>query len=557
MKGVSSYFEAMSLGIVILLALFGAVQASDPYQVVIIGDTPPHSSSVVVNAGESIDMRVVVLNVTESPIAGSSLYLNYDPTVISNVSCIKSIYKEFNRCEEVLLGRYLFEGYDTFAKYTGDVVVAVLEITTNASAPAGSSTDLRISGPRPGAASGTPVWGPFWQEMNTPMGSGRLTISEPGPLPEIYVNKTANPQSGSPSTNVTFTIAVRNTGNSDLYNATVIDSLPEGMSYITSSPITENVSGQVVTWNNIGDLLSNGSPVTLRLFAHVDQGASGDLINSVTATGKPAQEGNVTDMATANFTAITSGIQVNKTVYPQSGAPSTNATFNITVRNIGRADLNNTTVIDSLPEGMSYITSLPVAENVSGQVVTWDNIGTLLSNGSPVSMSLVARVDEEASGNLTNSVTATGEPVHGSKVTSTAIANFTIPNKCIQVGIKAFPRKTGIMFPVIFAIKVTNTGETTLTNVTLKDPLPPGLIYLSSSPRGSVSGQKIVWNLGSMEPNDSMLIKVTAKLGFRARGTLKNEVAVEGTPVFGAKVTDQAYALVKVDLKKNMAYIAG
>ena len=289
MKREFNCFEAVFLALVVLLALFGVVQAAGPYQVVIVGDSPPHSSSVEVGPGKSIDMRIVILNVTDWPVAGSSLYLNYDPKVISNVSCVRSIFKEFNKCEAVKPGRFLFEGYDTFAKYTGDVVVEVLRITANASAPEGSSTTLRISGPRPGAVSGgTPVWGPFWQGIETSFGSGMLTVKQQETLAGIQVSKTVYPSSGSPSTNVTFNITVNNTGTADLNNVTAIDTLPEGMRYVSSSPVTGNVSGRVVTWDNIGPLLSNSSPVSLVLVAHVNQGASGNLRNSVKATGKPS-----------------------------------------------------------------------------------------------------------------------------------------------------------------------------------------------------------------------------------------------------------------------------
>ena len=276
MKREFNCFEAVFLALVVLLALFGVVQAAGPYQVVIVGDSPPHSSSVEVGPGKSIDMRIVILNVTDWPVAGSSLYLNYDPKVISNVSCVRSIFKEFNKCEAVEPGRFLFEGYDTFAKYTGDVVVEVLRITANASAPEGSSTTLRISGPRPGAVSGgTPVWGPFWQGIETSFGSGMLTVKQQETLAGIQVNKTVYPRAGTPSTNVTFNITVNNTGTADLDNVTVIDTLPDGMSYVSSLPVTENVSGGVVTWDNIGQLLSNSSPVSLELVATCRTGSFG------------------------------------------------------------------------------------------------------------------------------------------------------------------------------------------------------------------------------------------------------------------------------------------
>ena len=60
----------------------------------------------------------------------------------------------------------------------------------------------------------------------------------------------------------------------------------------------------------------------------------------------------VNSTATANFTALEAGIQVNKTVYPRAGAPSTNVTFNITVNNTGTADLGNVAVVDTLPDGI-------------------------------------------------------------------------------------------------------------------------------------------------------------------------------------------------------------
>ena len=109
MKNIPRYLEAMCLVMMILMALSGFVQAEDPYRVVIMSDVPPYSPSVTVGAGDSVDMRVVILNVTDPVVAGSSLYLSYDPQVISGISCVKSIYKEHNSCKEVQPGRYMFE----------------------------------------------------------------------------------------------------------------------------------------------------------------------------------------------------------------------------------------------------------------------------------------------------------------------------------------------------------------------------------------------------------------------------------------------------------------
>ena len=546
MKREFNCFEAVFLALVVLLALFGVVQAAGPYQVVIVGASPPHSSSVEVGPGKSIDMQIVILNVTDWPVAGSSLYLNYDPKVISNVSCVRSIFKEFNKCEAVKPGRFLFEGYDTFAKYTGDVVVEVLRITANASAPEGSSTTLRISGPRPGAVSGgTPVWGPFWQGIETSFGSGMLTVKQQETLADIQVNKTVYPSFGAPSTNVTFNITVNNTGTADLNNVTAIDTLPDGMRYVSSSPVTGNVSGRVVTWDNIGPLLSNSSPVSLVLVAHVNQGASGNLRNSVKAIGKPEHGGLVTSTATANFTALEAGIQVNKTVYPRAGAPSTNVTFNITVNNTGTVDLGNVTVVDTLPEGLRYVSSLPVAEDVSDRVVTW-NIGQLLSNSSPVSLELVAQVEQGASGELVNSVEGVGEPEHGEKVNSTATANFTALEAGIQVNKTVYPSAGAPSTNVTFNITVNNTGTADLGNVTVVDTLPEGLRYVSSSPVAprDVSGRVVTWttSVTLLSNSSPVSLELVAQVEQGASGELVNSVEAIGVPEHGGIVTSTATA---------------
>ena len=322
-------------------------------------------------------------------------------------------------------------------------------------------------------------------------------------------------------------------------------------------PVAENVSDREITWK-IGQLLSNSSPVSLELVANVDQGASGELVNSVEAIGVPEHGGIVTSTATANFTALEAGrIHVNKAVYPSSGAPSTNVTFNITVSNTGTADLDNVAVVDTLPEGMRYVSSSPVTGNVSGGVVTWDNIGPLLSNSSPVSLELVAQVGPGASGELVNSVEAIGMPEHGGIVTSTATADFTALEAGIQVSKIASPKVVGVLYPVAFEIQVKNTGEIALDNVTLRDTLPSGMFYLSSSPHGKINSGNVIWDLGTLEPHESRLIELIAKVGFRAGDCLRNEVIVEGSPISGADVTSSAFAVVKVDRELNMAYIAG
>jgi hypothetical protein len=194
----------ISLCIAIILFLCGFGSSEEPYEVRIEDKTPPHSSSVIVGAGKSIDMRVIIPNVTDPPVAGSSMYLIFDPTIISNVTCNFTLYS-FNNSVEIAPGKYLFEGYDASGGYTGDVIIAIFNLTTNASAPEGSSTDLILTRAMLGAAIGAPVWGPGWMELKTTVQIATLTIHDD--LDEPYTagwNPSKNATKAHTSDNVTL-----------------------------------------------------------------------------------------------------------------------------------------------------------------------------------------------------------------------------------------------------------------------------------------------------------------------------------------------------------------
>jgi uncharacterized repeat protein (TIGR01451 family) len=132
-------------------------------------------------------------------------------------------------------------------------------------------------------------------------------------------------------------------------------------------------------------------------------------------------------------------ISITKVASPTSGAPCTNVNFTITVNNTGDCTLDLVTVVDTLPSGMSYVSDNS-GGNVSGQEITW-NLGSM--GPGPTTILLVAHIDVGAAGTLTNNVTATGTP----KDSMCGHINDT----------------------VMYCYNVTNTGDVTLTNVTVKD----------------------------------------------------------------------------------------
>ena len=75
---------------------------------------------------------------------------------------------------------------------------------------------------------------------------------------------------------------------------------------------------------------------------------------------------------------------------------------------------------------------------------------------------------------FTNSATATGTPPVGPDVTATDTADVTVIHPAITVAKTPDSQTIVSGTTVTFTIKVTNTGDVTLTNVVVTDALAPG-----------------------------------------------------------------------------------
>jgi uncharacterized repeat protein (TIGR01451 family) len=100
------------------------------------------------------------------------------------------------------------------------------------------------------------------------------------PDPQITITKNADPTSCFPGAEIVFTITVQNTGNVDLYQVYVNDTLPEKMTYVSSTPVG-TVDGDEISW--VTSLLEGESEV-YQVIASVDWDAPEILQNYVNAS---------------------------------------------------------------------------------------------------------------------------------------------------------------------------------------------------------------------------------------------------------------------------------
>jgi uncharacterized repeat protein (TIGR01451 family) len=242
---------------------------------------------------------------------------------------------------------------------------------------------------------------------------------------------------------------------------------------------------------------------------------AGSVVNTATATGTPPVGGNVTDTDTETITANqTPSIDIAKVASPQTYSAVGNVvTYNFTVTNTGNVTLTNVNVTDPL-SGLSVITPASV---------------TLAPGANQLFTATytITQADLNA-GSVVNTATATGTPPNGPNVTDTDTETITAnQTPSIDIAKVASPQAYSAVGDVItYTFTVENTGNVTLTNVNVTDPL----VGLSSITPASVS----------LAPGLSQVFTATYSItqADLDGGSVVNTATATGTPPVGDPVTD-------------------
>lgn len=191
------------------------------------------------------------------------------------------------------------------------------------------------------------------------------------------------------------------------------------------------------------------------------------------------------------------------------------ATYNIKVDNTGDLTANGVVLTDEIPAGMSYVSSDP-AGTVTGNSVVW-NVGSLNKTDSR-SFKLVLKGTQ--AGLWTNTVVATIPDV-GNVAAQATTRVLPAPEVVIK---KTGPSGMFTGFTRTYTLAVTNTGAVALNDVKVTDEMPSVLNYESAIPSGTVSGNQIVWDLGTLNIGETKNILVI--LGGQKSGTGVNKATV-------------------------------
>jgi uncharacterized repeat protein (TIGR01451 family)/fimbrial isopeptide formation D2 family protein len=338
---------------------------------------------------------------------------------------------------------------------------------------------------------------------------------------------------GTSGGSATYTVTVANTGAGPATAVKVVDTLPAGFTYGSTTSVTLNGAAltaaqfQAITtgaqttatpqWDSnpsAGFTINAGQSLVIVFNAAIASGtADGTYDNSATTTGAARSiasfDGavNTTDNVTISGAILTT---TKTTSTPTLSLASTGgtATYTVTLANSGSAPATGVKVVDVLPAGFTYGSTTSVTLNggalaASGyQVVTtgaqttatpqWDTTptgGFTINAGQSLVIVFNASVaGGTADGTYNNSVNSTSGPVR-------SLANFngaasTTDDVTISSAVLTTNKTTstpaivnnGAGSIATYTITVTNTGSGPAAGVKVEDsPLPLGFTYASTT----------------------------------------------------------------------------
>ena len=426
----------------------------------IVTASPPIGADVTSNDTASVDVIGPAIAIAKTPDSqtvrsGSSVTFtitvtNTGDVVLSNITVTDALAPDCDRS----LGT-LVVGQST--SYTCTLASVTSDFTNSAN------------------VSGTPPIGPDVAASDTAMVDA---IN-----PAIVIAKTPDSQQVRSGDTVTFTITVTNSGDVALSNVTVTDAL---------APNCER---------SLGTLVGGQSTSYTCSLANV----TSDFVNSGSVTSVAPAGPDVTASDTAAVDVINSAVVIAKTPETQLARTGDTITFTIAVTNSGDVALSNVDVTDALAPNCDR------------------SLGTLAIGQSTTYTCTLANVTVD----FTNTALVTATPPVGPAVTAsdTALVDVTGPAIVIAKTPETQLARTGDT--VTFTIAVTNTGDVTLSNITVTDALAPNCNRAFAS-----------LAVGQSTSYTCSLANVTTDF--------TNTAAVTAKPPVGANVTASDAALVDV-----------
>ncbi|KAB8140884.1 DUF11 domain-containing protein [Chloroflexia bacterium SDU3-3] len=337
-----------------------------------------------------------------------------------------------------------------------------------------------------------------------------------GQQADLGLAKTVDTAAPNVGSNVTFTLQATNYGPSAATNITIQDVLPAGLTFVSAGAGYNSATG---VWSIPS--LANGATASLQIVATVTQ--VGTMVNSISVISADQPDANATNnTASVSITGQQADLALVKLADVSEQDVGSLVHFSIQLTNNGPSAASGVVVQDSLPVGLTYVSSVAGQGTYNSTTGAW-TVGSLAS-GSSVVLTIVASVAQP--GALTNSasILASDQP-DPNAANNTASASVTGQQADLAVSKTVDNATPNVGSNVIYTIQVVNNGPSQATHVQLRDLLPAGLRLVSATAgQGTYTAGTGIWSVGDLANGASSTLTIVATVD--QPGLIVNQVAI-------------------------------
>jgi uncharacterized repeat protein (TIGR01451 family) len=380
-----------------------------------------------------------------------------------------------------------------------------------------------------------------------------LTLVAAATSADVVVTKTANVSQVQAGGSIVYTIVVTNHGPAAAATNTFTDATPGTTTFTsltrtgTAWSCTTPTAGTAGTISCTLASFASGATTTFKLTVKVPAGtASGTVItntaNVSSSTTDPNPTNNSASASTTVISATQNNLSVTNSVTPYPVYAGNNATFTQVVANAGPATGDAVTISGTIPAGFTFVS---LAKPNNNWICTLPTVGAAgnysctiatLASGGTGTFTLVVGVPTGTAGGTPLSITATiaETPNVDIGISNNSATAATVVFGLTQADVAIV--KTGSANPVdqgtnlTYTLQVTNNGPAAAQNVTVSDPLPTQVTFVSvSTTQGTCSqaGGTVTCSLGTITNGGLVIITIdTTATTFSSGSNVSNTASV-------------------------------
>jgi uncharacterized repeat protein (TIGR01451 family) len=335
---------------------------------------------------------------------------------------------------------------------------------------------------------------------------------------DLAIDKTG-PATASPGEQVTWTMTVSNNGAGGSSGSTVTDPLPGGLSNATTTTPGCTIASGVLTC--VLGPLAPGESTDVELTGDMPGTFSTEVENTATVLGNEEDPDptNDTDPHTITTRDREADLALVKSA-PATVDPGGQITWDIDVTNTGRDGSTGSTVVDSIPAGVTNVATSTPGCTVGVADVTCD-VGAL-AVGETTRITLTGSAPTAFSTSVVNSATVTGDDPDPDPTDNTGTSTTVTPpppaapapRYDVSMTKTASDATVTVGDTVTYSLVAKNNGPDAAPGVVVTDPVPGELdVQDVSSSQGTctVSGNRISCAVGTLAPGQAVTVTVRAK----------------------------------------------